>query len=92
MFEESPIIKYPCIQAYKDLSHLGNKGYEAAYRFSRILVNQMQKTGRNQENKVTKHSLGHAPDNSCVRISTHLLSVDNSSTAFWGFEFFYSLI
>lgn len=75
------------MQARKqDLAHLGNKGYEVAYSFHRSLVNQTQKTGRNQENKVTKHSLGHVPDNSCVRISTLLLSADNFSTVFWGFE------
>lgn len=86
-FKESPISKFLCMLAHKqDLAHLGNKGYEVAYRFNKSLVNQIQKTGRNQENKVTKHSLGYVPDNSCVRISTLLLYVDNFSTAFWGLE------
>ena len=49
-----------------------------AHRFNKSLVNQTQKTSRNQENMAAWYSLGHAPDNSCVSISTPLLCMDNS--------------
>lgn len=69
IFEESHIGKYSCMQPHKqNLAYFSNKGYGVVHRFNKILGNQIQKTGQDQESRVAPHSLAQAGDNSCVRV------------------------